>query len=153
MRDWRLVRPDALEPYHTLGGSYTSRLLTGGVYRGEDIININEGTLQGGGRTPGDVHDKLEIYYIVRCQEGAQVVLESQEEGTVHFQVRPGDTIIIPPQTRHWIDNTQCQEEMVILTFWQRQEDNITYHRRMEAWGVSQRFRGDGEPGGKDALF
>lgn len=137
-----MVRPDVLEPYHTLGGSYTSRLLTGGVYRGEDIININEGTLQGGGRTPGDVHDKLEIL-LYRPLSG----------GRAGFQVRPGDTIIIPPQTGHWIDNTQCQEEMVILTFWQRQEDNITYHRRMEAWGVSQRSRGEGEPGGKDALF
>ena len=46
------INSEELEPYHTLSGSYTSKLLTGGSLNGEEIININEGTLKGGGTTP-----------------------------------------------------------------------------------------------------
>ncbi len=132
------INSGELEPYHTLSGSYTSKLLTGGSLNGEEIININEGTLKGGGTTPGDVHDKIEIYYILRCGNGAEVVLE-QAGNVTRYSVRPGDCILIPPGTRHWIDNTKCSDDIVILTLWQSQESNITYHNRMKEWGTSQR--------------
>jgi quercetin dioxygenase-like cupin family protein len=130
MAEWIHVNAENLEPFSPVpGGDYSSKLLTGGQLAGSDIININEGTLAGGGRTAGGAHEKTEIYYIVRGT--GDVWLDSD---CVH--VKPGDVIVIPPGVFHWIDNRMNTEPFVLHTYWHRQEDNGMYYSRLEAWGT-----------------
>ena len=71
-------------------------------------------------RTAGGVHEQTEIYYIVSGM--GDVWLDE-----TCYHVVPGDFIIIPPGTFHYIDNTMNDEKFVLMTFWSRQEYNEVY--------------------------
>lgn len=108
-------------------------MLTGDELAGFPVININEGTLKPGCKTDSGTHAEAEIYLIVDCEEGACSVWLNDEQ----VMCRKQDVIIIPPNTRHHIDNTASQKPFVLLTLWPRQEQNGVYHSRLLAWGTA----------------
>ena len=106
-------------------------------------INLNQGDLAPGTRLPGGRHEKAEIYYVVKCQEGAEVITGTNEPGDeeIHYKVKPNDIIYIPGGVFHWIDNRMCDEPFTVTTMWPKQEDNEMYHVRFNDWGTSFRFK------------
>jgi mannose-6-phosphate isomerase-like protein (cupin superfamily) len=130
---WKLVNSENVAPFG--GGDYQSRMLTGNEMAGQEVININEGTLKAGGTTNnesgrGGVHELTEIYYII--EGDGDIVLDG-----VHIPAKAGDVYVIPGGTCHWIDNSKSTKPFRILTFWERQEQNEVYHTRLKAWGTS----------------
>ena len=119
---------------------YTSYMLMGDELVGEPVINVNWGTLKPHTRLDGGSHEKAELYFVFKCQEGASVVTGQGEEEIRYF-VKPGDVIHIPGGCFHWIDNRDCDEEFIIVTMWPNQEQNGAYHARLKAWGTSFRFK------------
>ena len=133
---WVKVNADELIAYRSKEDSpYSSKLLTGDEMAGFPIININEGTLEAHARTSGATHEKNEIYYMADVGEGSSVVLDGE-----YIPVRNGDIIVIPGGTFHWIDNTQCDKPFRLFTFWDRQELNGIYFKRLSDWGKSMRY-------------
>ena len=54
-KKWTLVNAENVVPY-VCGPDYSSKMLTGDEMAGQQVININEGTLQPHMRTGGDAH-------------------------------------------------------------------------------------------------
>ena len=133
---WSKINADEVVAFHSpKDTSYTSKMLTGDEMAGCPVLNINEGTLEAHARTGGATHEETEIYYMIDVGEGSAVVLDGEP-----VSVRNGDIIVIPGGTHHWIDNTQCDKPFKLFTLWDRQEFNITYHRRLAAGGKSMRY-------------
>jgi quercetin dioxygenase-like cupin family protein len=95
---------------------------------GTQAINVNEGTLKGGGSTAGSTHAQNEIYYVVQ----GEAFLSLDDE--VH-EISPGSLVFIPAGTFHALENKSATQEFVLLTFWERAQDNEVWHTRLEAWG------------------
>ena len=129
---WSLVNAENVVPY-VCDETYSSKQLTGDEMAGFPVINVNEGTLTPHHRTSGAAHDDTEIYYI---KEG-EAVLHLDDDA---ISVKPGDFIIIPPHTFHWIDNTMNDTPFVIYTIWPKQEQNDMYFIRKKAWGTSMKY-------------
>ncbi len=127
-----VIHTDDVMPY-VCDESYSSRLLMDDSIAGEAAINVNEGTLGKGKKTAGGVHDKGEIYY---CVKGRAVLWLNDDS----FEFKPGSIAYIPGGVLHWIDNTNGEEEFVLLTFWPDADDNEVYHERMKNWGTSIRY-------------
>ncbi len=72
----------------------------------------------------------MEIYYIVSGKGDVWL-----NDNCLH--VKAGDVIVIPPGVHHWIDNQMNKESFVLHTYWHRQEENGTYHRRIKEWGTA----------------
>lgn len=144
MKKSTFISEDMLEPY-VCNEAYSSVMLMGEELVGEPAINMNCGTLQPHTRLGGGSHEKAEIYYVVSCQEGAEVVTGTGKEGDeeIHYKVKAGDTIFIPGGVFHWIDNRNCDEVFKIMTLWPKQELNDMYFVRREAWGTSFRYKKD----------
>lgn len=132
---WKLVNAENVEAY-VCDDTYSSKMLTGDEMAGQQIININEGTLQPHCRTEGGAHDETELYYIVSAKPGTFVWLDDD-----CIAVKNGDIIVIPPHVFHWIDNTMSDEPFVLFTLWPKQEQNGVYFVRQKAWGTSIRLK------------
>lgn len=91
---------------------------------------MNEGTLAPGCKTGGGVHEKPEIYYIVKGE--AKLHLDDDV-----YDVAPGSLAYIPGGVFHWLENKSTTEPFVILTLWEKAEDNEVYNLRIEKWGKS----------------
>lgn len=135
-KQWTLVNSENVVPY-VCDEYYSSKMLTGDEMAGMPVININEGTLAAGGTTAGEgghgaAHDETEIYYIIDCDPNTYVWLDDD-----CLETKPGDVIIIPPHTMHWIDNTKGTKPYKLFTFWPRQEQNGVFFVRQNAWGTS----------------
>jgi len=133
------VNADKLEGF-VCDDTYTSYMLMGDELAGEPVINVNWGVLKPHTRLAGGSHEKTELYFVFKCQEGAAVVT-GQGEDEIRYHVKPGDMICIPGGCHHWIDNRDCDEEFVIVTMWPKQEDNGLYHVRLKDWGTSFKFK------------
>ena len=131
-RKWSFVNAENVEPF-VCDETYSSKQLTGDEMAGFQVININEGTLKGGCRTAGGVHEDAELYYIT---EGTGLLWLDED----CLEVKPGDIIVIPPGVFHWIDNTMNEAEFKLFTLWPRQEQNSVYFERRKAWGTSVRY-------------
>ena len=140
MAEWKLVNAENVVPFDC-GGGYSSKMLTGDEMAGQQVININEGTLEPGGSTisegRGGVHEDTEIYYIIEC-ENASVVLDDK-----YVPVKSGDIIVIPGGVWHWIDNRRSDKPFKLFTFWHKQEQNGVYHERLKKWGTSVKYIDD----------
>ena len=138
----KFINADMLESF-VCDETYSSVMLMGDELVGEPVINMNQGTLQPHTRLGGGHHDLPEIYYVVSCQQGAEVVTGTGKDGDdeIHYKVKPGDTIFLPAGVHHWIDNRNCDEVFVIMTLWPRQEQNDLFHKRLAAWGTSFKFK------------
>jgi mannose-6-phosphate isomerase-like protein (cupin superfamily) len=104
---------------------------------------MNIGTLQPHTRLAGSHHEKPEVYYVVGCETGAEVVTGTGKDGDeeLHYKVKAGDVIYIPGGVHHWIDNRQCDGVFTIMTIWPEQEQNGLYFARKKAWGESFRYK------------
>lgn len=72
--------------------------------------SVAEVTIEPGGRSVRHYHrQQEEVYYILQGQ--GQMELDDE----VH-SVQPGDTVIIPPLTRHLIRNTGTQDLVMVVT-------------------------------------
>lgn len=130
-RKWTLVNSENVVPY-VCGPDYSSKMLTGDEMAGQQVINMNEGTLQAHMRTEGDAHEKTEIYYMIDVGDPSYVVLDNE-----HIKVKNGDIIIIPGGVFHYIDNLDCDKPFRLITLWPQQEDNGLFFVRQNAWGTS----------------
>jgi len=110
--------------------TYSSKMLLDDVVAGSKAIHINEGTLKGGCKTPGGVHEASEIYYTVK----GEAVLHLGDET---FDIKPGSLIFIPAGVFHSLDNKSGTEDFVLLTLWEDARYNEVYHTRLKAWGKS----------------
>ena len=63
----------------------------------------------GGGSVPHYHRQAEEVYYILRGQ--GQMMLDGETRA-----VQPGDTVIIPPLTKHLIRNTGAEELVMVVT-------------------------------------
>jgi quercetin dioxygenase-like cupin family protein len=124
-----VIHADQVKPF-VLDDSYSSKMLLDDEVAGTQAININQGRLKGGGKTGGGVHTQNEVYYVVQGQ--ARLRLDDET-----YTVRPGSLAFIPAGTFHALENLSPTEEFVLLTFWQRAEDNEVWSMRREAWGKS----------------
>lgn len=133
---WQKINADEVVAFKKNADSvYSSRLLTGNEMAGCPVVNINDGVLAPYSRTAGAAHEDIEIYYMLDVGENCTVVLDDKA-----IPVRNNDIIVIPAGVSHWIDNTQCEKPFRLLTIWDRQELNETYHHRHEAWGKDMRY-------------
>jgi len=133
------INTDMLEPL-VCSPDYSSIMLMGEDLVGEPAINMNRGTLKPGTRLGGGTHEKAEIYYVVDCQEGAEIVT-GEGEDEIRYKVKPGDTVFIPAGCFHWIDNRKCDRAFELMTLWPRQEDNDVYYVRQKEWGTNFKFK------------
>ena len=108
--------------------AYSSKMLLDDSVAGTQAINVNEGTLKGGGKTAGSVHTENEIYYVVK----GEAVLHLDDK-TV--DIGPGSLVFIPAGTFHSLDNKSETEDFVLLTLWERASSNEVWHIRLKAWG------------------
>lgn len=116
--------------------TYSSRMLLDDDVAGEKTININEGTLKGGCRTAGGVHEKAEVYYIVKGEAELHLNDDSHD-------VSAGSVGFIPGGVFHYLVNKKETEDFVLLTFWENAIDNEVYNIRKRAWGKSFRTVGE----------
>jgi mannose-6-phosphate isomerase-like protein (cupin superfamily) len=123
----KIINSWEVKPF-ILDASYTSRMLMDDTVVGTHTIHINEGTLKAGFNTGGGKHEVDEIYYVVK----GEAVVHLDEES---FDIKPGSLVFIPAGTFHSLDNKSNTEEFVLLTFWQRAEDNEVWQMRKKAWG------------------
>jgi len=100
-----------------LDETYSSKMILDSIVAGGETVQINEGTLAPGCRTGGGVHEKPEVYYIVKGE--ATLYLDDDS-----YDVSPGTVAYIPGGVFHYLVNKSETEEFVILTFWTRAEDN-----------------------------
>lgn len=128
---WSLANAENTVPFEC-DATYSSRMLTGDEMAGMPVANINHGTLKAGCNTGGGVHEETEIYIVVSCGAGSAVWLDNDR-----LPAKNGDVIVIPPGVFHWVENEKCDQPFVLLTVWQRQEQNETHFARMRAWGTS----------------
>lgn len=126
---WTLINAENVVPY-VCSESYSSKQLTGNEIAGLPVININEGTLIGHSRTEGGAHEETEIYYII---EGNAILWLDDDS----IPVKPGDIIVIPPHTWHWIDNTMNDNIFKIFTFWPTETQNGVFFARKKEWGTT----------------
>jgi len=133
------INREMLEPF-VCDDTYTSTMVLGDELVGEHCINLNQGTLKPHTRLAGSAHEKEEIYYVVDCQEGAEVITGQGDE-EIRYKVKRNDIIYIPGGCFHWINNLDCDEPFVIMTMWPNQEDNGLYHVRLKEWGTSFKLK------------
>jgi mannose-6-phosphate isomerase-like protein (cupin superfamily) len=136
MKKGKVIHAADVMPF-VCDSTYSSRMLLDDDVAGEKTININEGTLKGGSRTGGGVHEKSEVYYIVRGE--AELHLDDDS-----YDVGPGSVGFIPGGVFHYLVNKSETEDFVLLTFWQDALDNEVYNIRKKVWGKSFRTLDEG---------
>ena len=125
----KIVEPARVKPY-VCDESYSSKLLMDDFVAGAPAININEGTLKGGGSTGAGVHEQNELYYAVK----GEAVLYLDDEP---HELKPGTVVFIPGGVKHSLDNKSETEDFVLLTMWEKADYNGVHHARVKAWGTS----------------
>lgn len=142
MKKSTFINEEMLEPY-VCNEIYSSTMILGDELVGEPCININRGNIAAHQRLGGGVHEKAEIYYVVDCAPGAEIVTGTGRDGDeeIHYKVKAGDTVFIPGGVFHWVDNRMCSEVFKLMTIWPNQELNEMYFSRLENWGTSFKFK------------
>lgn len=141
VKESTFINKEMLEPY-VCDDVYTSIMVMGDELVGEPAINLNQGILKPHTRLAGGHHEKAEIYYVVSCGKGAQIVTGGADGNPEkRYDCKANDIVFIPGGCHHWINNEPCDEEFVIMTMWPNQEDNGLFHTRLAAWGTSFKFK------------
>ena len=129
MAKGKVIIPSRVKPF-VCDDMYSSKLLMDDFVAETKAININEGTLKGGGKAGGHVHEGNEIYYAVK----GEAILHLDDE---EYDLKPGTVVFIPGGVNHSLDNKSETEDFVLLTLWQDANSNPTHHNRLKAWGAS----------------
>ena len=101
-----LVRGKDVTLVQTPGGNATSGLAT--PSRGAAEVSVIRQRQVSGGQNPPHLHDREEVMVM---REGMVTVTV----GTERFALASGDTMIVPPQTAHQIENTGAVEAEWLL--------------------------------------
>jgi mannose-6-phosphate isomerase-like protein (cupin superfamily) len=102
----RVISDSGREPFRTLDGSIVRELCQ--VGDGARNQSLAEATVPPGGETVEHLHRTSEEIY--RFLSGAGRMRRGDEEA----EVRAGDTVLIPPGTRHGLVNTGT-EPLIVL--------------------------------------
>ena len=129
MAKGKVIIPARVKPF-VCDDMYSSKLLMDDFVAGTKAININEGTLKGGGKAGGHVHEDNEIYYAVK----GEAILHMDDE---EYDLKPGTVVFIPGGVKHSVDNKSETEDFVLLTLWEDANSNPMHHTRLKAWGAS----------------
>lgn len=129
MSEAKLINSWEVKPF-SLDDFYDSRMLLDNIIAEAETVQINEGTLKGGGKTGGGVHQDNEIYYVVK----GDAILTL---GDKTCDVKQGSLVFIPGGVFHALENKSQTEDFVLLTFWMDAKQNDMYELRMKAWGKS----------------
>lgn len=127
MQKGKIINSWEIMPF-ALDEAYSSKMLLDDAVAGARTVQINEGTLRGGQKTGGGVHEKDEIYYVV----SGEAVLHLDDEA---HDVRAGSLVFIPAGVFHSLDNKSETEDFVLLTIWMKAKYNEVYNLRKKAWG------------------
>lgn len=122
-----IVHSERVKPF-ICDPSYSSKMLLDDFVAGTEAINVNEGTLKGGGKTGGAVHEAGEIYYVVK----GEAFLHLDDE---IYDLKPGSLVFIPAGVFHSLDNKSPVDDFILLTLWQKASSNEVWHTRLKAWG------------------
>jgi len=98
---------DGIQPYPTLDGSLIRELMHPAVH-GNRAQSLAEAEVPPGGETRPHCHRIAEEIYHVIAGEGRMIL------GDDRFAIAPGDTVWIPPGTRHGLQNTGDRPLMVL---------------------------------------
>jgi len=129
LKKGKVINSWEVKPY-VVDHNYSSKMLMDDTVAGGKSIHVNEGTLKGGCRTPGDAHTATELYYTLK----GEAVLTLGEEKT---DIKPGSLVYIPAGVFHALENKSQTEDFILLTLWEDAKDNELYHARIKAWGKS----------------
>ena len=129
MAEAKIIEPAKVKAF-VCDETYSSKLLMDDFVAGTEAININEGTLKGGGSTGAGVHQQNELYYAVK----GEAILYLDD---VPHELKPGTVVFIPGGVKHSLDNKSDTEDFVLLTMWEKADYNGVHHARVKAWGTS----------------
>jgi len=129
MKKGKVINPSEVKAY-VCDHTYSSKMLMDDLVAGEKAINVNEGTLTAGCSTAGGVHEKAEIYIVMKGEATLHL-------GDELYDIKPGSIGFIPGGVFHSLDNKSKTDEFVLLTLWPDANDNGLYHERIKAWGKS----------------
>ena len=128
-----LVRPCKVKPYQ-LTDFYISRMLLDDKNSKSKSTHINHGILKKGGKLDYGSHPGYDETYVILK---GKCLLKIDGE---YMDIQEGDIIFIPADVNHSLDNTQGDEDLVLLTIWTCTPPkgiNAAYDRRIEQWGKS----------------
>jgi quercetin dioxygenase-like cupin family protein len=91
-----------------LDDDYSSKMILDDEVAGAETVQINEGTLKGGGKTDGATHDQDEIYYVVK----GEAVLHLDD---IASDVKAGSLVFIPAGVFHSLKNKSDTEAAVVF--------------------------------------
>lgn len=129
MPEAKVINSWEVKPF-ILDESYESRMILDNITAGAETVQINEGTLKGGGKTEGGTHEDNEIYYVVK----GEAILTLGDRTCC---IKQGSLVFIPGGVFHALENKSRTEDFVILTFWMDARQNDVYEMRVKAWGKS----------------
>lgn len=93
------VTPNGLQPsVEGAAKNFTGTVRVDGLFKGEPPARISGGTItfEPGARTAWHTHPLGQMLIVT---SGVGYV---QQDGSPRREIRPGDTVWIPPHTRHW---------------------------------------------------
>jgi len=104
-----IIKRDQVEPLVSEHGEIVRELASPSIasLRRHSVAEV---TIKPGGSSVHHYHRQAEeVYYILRGQ--GQMMLDGETRA-----VQPGDTVIIPPLTKHLIRNTGAEELVMVVT-------------------------------------
>lgn len=118
-------------------GGYVSRMLIDVFNSGSEKLQVNHGTLKGGGSFSNAVHEAPhdELYIVL----SGQAVLTMDG---VKYDIEKGSVVFIPGGTSHGLVNKSQTESFEIITVWPGQPApgaNVVYDMRKKEWGTTYR--------------
>jgi len=118
-------------------GGYVSRMLIDVFNSGSEKLQVNHGTLKGGGSFSDAVHKVPhdELYIVL----SGQAVLTMDG---VKYDIEEGSVVFIPGGTLHGLVNKSQTENFEIITVWPGQPApgaNVVYDMRKKEWGTTYR--------------
>jgi len=128
-----LVRPSKVKPY-PLTDFYISRMLLDDKNSEAKSTHINHGILKKGGKLDYGSHPGYDETYVI-LKGKCSLKIDGE-----YMDIQEGDIIFIPADVNHSLDNTQGDEDLVLLTIWPGTPPkgiNAVYDRRIEQWGKS----------------
>ena len=128
-----LVRPSRVKPFQ-MSDFYLSRMLLDDKNSEAKTTHINHGILKKGGKLEYGSHPGYDETYVILK---GKCLLKIDGE---YMDIQESDIIYIPAGVYHSLDNSQGEDDLVLLTIWPGTPPkgiNAVYDKRIEQWGRS----------------
>ena len=134
-----VVHPKKVMPFilPELEGQYESKMLIDTFNAGSEHMQVNHGTVKGGGGTPGAAHPASHDELYIVLSGNALLHMDG-----VDYDLSPGSVVFIPSGVFHSLKNKSQTEDFEIITVWPGQPApgaNELYDLRQKAWGTTYR--------------